>query len=115
MISSNLFANCSLQYPYVASTDGCMVRYNGYTSKLEAYNNSHNRWSDITPTIQFELSYDIKTILSWANDKMIKEQEYQKLATQYTSVKDALDNLTKAQERLDIISALVKTESKNAS
>jgi hypothetical protein len=97
--------------PYISN---CVaLRYNSSLQRLEG--NTGHSWEDLTANIDIKLSNDVKSVMDWAKDKMNKEQQYKILATEYTSVKDALDNLTKAQERLDIVSALVKNGENNDS
>lgn len=84
------------------------VRFNPITQNIEI-NDGHN-WIQYESPVSVDLSSTAHAALDWANKKMQQEAEYATLASQHSSVQDALDNVVKAQERLDIIIALTKEE-----
>ena len=98
--------------PYIsASTDAGAIRWNPNIQGLEVY--SGYSWVPISDqTVSVGLNSDSKAALDWAKKKMNHEKETNLLASMNRSVQDALAQLTKAQEQLDIIVALVKNGSK---
>lgn len=85
-----------------------MLRYNESTGVLEVLNN-YNAWAPIGSNNHISLTYEAQCAIEWANQQRRKQEEYAKLAEECISVKDAFEQLTKAQEQLDIIVNLVKT------
>lgn len=84
------------------------MRYNGSTQTTEVYDGAC--WMPLTPAYpMIELSGEVQTILNWAKAKMVEESRLKQLATQYPSLKDALDQLEHAQEQVRIVEALVTT------
>ena len=88
------------------------VRFNPTTQNIEI--NDGYTWIQYQFPVSIDLSTSAHNAIDWANQKMLREQEYAILASQCSSVQDALANLVKAQERLDIIVALTKKEESHA-
>ena len=59
------------------------------------------------------VSQRASAILHWAEQKMIAEREAYDLAKEYPGVKHAIDNVKQAQEKLDLITTLIKSGSNN--
>jgi hypothetical protein len=82
------------------------VRYNTVTQTLEAC--SDNMWYSLQSSVSLSLSMEALRAIDWVTKKMQQDQEAVALAEKNESVKDALAQLAKAQEQLDIIVALVR-------
>jgi hypothetical protein len=89
-----------------ASSNSGSVRYNTVTQTLEAC--SDNMWYSLQSPVSLSLSMEALRAIDWVTKKMQQEQEAVALAEKNESVKDALAQLAKAQEQLDIIVALVR-------
>lgn len=88
------------------------LRYNTVTQNMEAFDGYS--WITLASHTTIDLTPSAQSAIDWAIKKMTREREYATLATQYSSVQDALNDLTRAQERLDIITTLVKKEENHA-
>lgn len=92
-------------------SDSGAIRWNSNSQGLEVYNGYS--WVNISEqTVAVSLDSEIKSAVSWVKKKMHQETEANILAANNSSVRDALAQLTKAQEQLDIIVALVKNGNK---
>ena len=96
-------------YNTVSSTGNGLIgqtRYNGSTQNLEVYDG--NTWLTMTsgyPTI--ELAPHVQEVVAWAQAKMTEESRIRELAAKHPAVADALKVLKKAQEQVQIVTALV--------
>jgi hypothetical protein len=96
----------------VSSTGNSLVgqlRYNGSSQNVEVYDG--NLWismSSVWPTI--ELAPHVQAVVTWAQTKMAEESRIRELAAKHPSVADALEAVTRAEEQVRIIAALVDTE-----
>ena len=84
------------------------LRYNGSSQNLEVYDG--NSWLMMTssyPTV--ELAPHVQAVVTWAQIKMAEESRLKELAAKHPTVADALDAVTKAEEQLRIVTALVDT------
>jgi hypothetical protein len=79
------------------------VRWNGSTKKLEV--SCGNDWLPIDNTVQLSYNHDVFSLLEWVKMKKTQEEKIAKYADQYPAIKDA-------KEKLDILVALVKEETK---
>lgn len=94
--------------PYINADAGAgAIRWNPNIQGLEVY--SGYSWVPISEqTVAVGLNPEAKAALDWAKKKMNHEKDIDLLASMNGSVRDALAQVTKAQEQLDIIVALVK-------
>ena len=96
-------------YNTVSSTGNSLVgqlRYNGSSQNLEVYDgNSWLMMSSAYPTV--ELSPHVQAVVAWAQTKMAEESRIRELAARHPAVADALDALKKAEEQVQIVTALV--------
>lgn len=84
------------------------MRYNGSNQTTEVYDGAS--WLPLTPAYpMIELSGEVQTILNWAKAKMAEELRLKQLAANHPSLKDALDALQQAEEKVKIVTALVTT------
>ncbi len=85
------------------------MRYNGGNQCIEVYDGSS--WlvmGSSYPTI--ELAPHVQAVVQWAQIKMAEESRLKELAAKHPSVADALQALTRAEEQVRIVAALVDTE-----
>jgi len=98
--SSNPFIN-------TGAPSAGLVRYNGNSSLLEVYDGTN--WTTLHQSVaQIDLTPDVKNLLEWARQKRDEEQRLMELAKTNETLKDAVDELTRAQEKVKIVSALVQ-------
>ena len=101
-------SNNSFSTPYIDTTrpSAGLVRYNN--NNLEIYDGSS--WVIIQSSYpQVELSGEVQSILNWARGKMAEEARIKELAAKHPTVADALEAVTKAEEQVQIVAALVDT------
>lgn len=96
--------------PYVGSNGPAagMVRYNTGTQALEAFDGMV--WMRIATDQSVGLTSDAVDAIHWARDKIIKEQQLKELAKQHPGVADAMQQLQKASEQLEIMVQLVNQD-----
>ena len=108
---NNNYSSWPTFYNSVQSTGNSLVgqlRYNGSSQNLEVYDgNSWIMMNSAYPTI--ELSPHVQAVVAWAQTKMAEESRIKELATKHPTVADALEALKKAEEQLQIVTALVDT------
>jgi hypothetical protein len=85
-----------------------MVRYNTNTQSLEAFDGSV--WIRIANDQSVGLVSDAVDAIHWARDKIIKEQQLKELAKQHPGVSDAMQQLQRASEQLEIMVHLVNQD-----
>lgn len=99
-------------YNTVNSTGNSLVgqlRYNGSNQSLEVYDG--NTWLTMTsgyPTV--ELAPHVQAVVAWAQTKMAEESRIRELAAKHPAVADALEALKRAEEQVQIVTALVDTK-----
>jgi len=97
-------------YNTVTSTGNGLVgqlRYNGSSQNLEVYDgNSWILMNSAYPTI--ELAPHVQAVVAWAQTKMAEESRMRELAAKHPSVADALEALKRAEEQVQIVTALVQ-------
>jgi hypothetical protein len=99
-------------YNTVGSTGNNLVgqmRYNGSGQYIEVYDGSS--WlamGTAYPTI--ELAPQVQAVVVWAQNKMAEESRLGALAAKHPAVADALAAVTKAEEQVRVLAALVETE-----
>lgn len=102
----------SYSMPYIDSTkpSAGLMRYKDYT--IEVYDG--NSWvSAVASAPTIDLSNDVKSIISWAKQKMIEEETIKKLAESHPAIQAAYDNLKKAEDQLKTTIILSKDECQN--
>jgi hypothetical protein len=85
-----------------------MVRFNTNSQCLEAFDGQV--WMRIAYDQNISLTTDAVEAIHWARDKIIKEQKLKDLAKQHPGVADAVDQLKRASEQLEIMVQLVNKE-----
>jgi hypothetical protein len=99
-------------YNTVSSTGNSLVgqlRYNGSSQNMEVYDgNSWLMMNSAYPTI--ELAPHVQAVVTWAQTKMAEESRIRELAAKHPAVADAVEALKKAEEQVQIITALVDTQ-----
>ena len=84
-----------------------IVRYMSNTNRFEVFDGTS--WIPVTPGMPaVSLSNEAIDILNWAKQKIADEQRLAELAKTNPGVADAIYNLKKAQEQVDIMVTLVK-------
>jgi hypothetical protein len=97
--------NYSIPYVDMARPSAGMVRYSG--SNFEVYNGSD--WVQFSSSIpQIELDGVTQEAIQWVRRKMTEEKRLEELARQHPAVADAAAAVARAQEQLDIVTALVQ-------
>jgi hypothetical protein len=93
--------------PYIGSNGPAagMVRYNTNVQQLEAFDG--NTWIRIANDQSVGLTSDAVDAIHWARDKIIKEQQLKDLASKHPGVADAMQQLQRASEQLEIMVQLV--------
>ena len=98
-------------YNTVSSTGNSLVgqlRYNGSSQNMEVYDgNSWITMAGAWPTI--ELAPHVQAVVTWAQTKMAEESRIRELAAKHPAVADALEAVTRAEEQVRIMAALVDT------
>lgn len=85
-----------------------MVRYNTSSQQLEAYDGSV--WHRIASNENVGLTSDAVEAIHWARDRIIKEQQIKELAKQHPGVADAMQQLQRASEQLEIMVQLTSKD-----
>lgn len=95
--------------PYIDSTrpSAGMLRYIG--NNIEVYDGSG--WLQLQSGYpQVELAPPVQAVVVWAQCKMAEETRIKALAAMHPAVEDALAAVTRAEEQLRVVTALVETE-----
>ena len=85
-----------------------MVRFNTSTQQLEAFDGSV--WIRIATDQTVGLTSDAVEAIHWARDRIIKEHQIAELAKQHPGVADAVQQLRRASEQLEIMVQLVNKD-----
>ena len=97
---------------YNSSSSNSLVgqmRYNGSSQCIEVYDG--NNWLMVGSSYpQVELAPHVQAVVAWAQIKMAEESRLQELARKHPTVADALQAVTKAEEQVRIVAALVDVE-----
>lgn len=98
-------------YPTLPSTGAVgMMRWNPTSGTIEVWDNTS--WISITATAEVNLSPHTEDLLDWAMKQKTRMERLERLATENVTIRDALENYTRAEEALRIFEALCeKTES----
>jgi IS4 transposase len=96
--------------PYVGNNGPAagMVRFNTNTQSFEAYDGSV--WIRMAVDQNISLTADAVEAIHWARRKLQQEEQLKKLADQHPGVADAVQQLQRASEQLEIMVKLVKEE-----
>ena len=97
--------------PYVGQNGPAagMVRFNTNSQHLEAYDGSV--WIRIANNEHVGLHQEAVEAIQWARDKIQEEAKLKALAKQHPGVADAMTELKRASEQLEIIVKLVDKDS----
>ena len=79
------------------------MRWNGLSKEFEVCDNNTGNWYRINPEVELRSDPELLEVIEWAKKKMIEEKKIEKLAQQYTAVKDA-------KEKLELVMKLVQDE-----
>jgi flagellar hook-basal body complex protein FliE len=85
-----------------------MVRFNTNTQSLEAFDGSV--WIRIANDQNISLTSDAVDAIRWACEKLHQEEQLKKLAKQHPGVADAMQELKRASEQLEIMVQLVNQD-----
>lgn len=85
-----------------------MVRYNTTNQQLEAFDGMV--WIRIANDQSVGLTSDAVEAIHWARDRIIKEQQLKELAKKHPGIADAVEQLNKASEQLEIMVQLVNLD-----
>lgn len=96
--------------PYVGNNGPAagMVRFNTNTQSFEAYDGIV--WIRMAVDQNISLTADAVEAIHWARDKIANEQKLKALAEKHPGVADAVNQLKRASEQLEIMVQLVKEE-----
>lgn len=109
---NNNYSSWPSFYNNSASSNNTLVgqiRYNGSIQQMEVYDGV--AWLPMTsayPTI--ELAPHVQAAVDWVRIKMAEESRLNELAAKHPAVADALEAVKRAEEQLQIVSALVQEE-----
>lgn len=95
--------------PYISPSQPMtgMVRYTN--NQMQVYDG--NGWQQIGGGIAtIDLTARTKRVLEWAEHQMIQQAHYEELAKKFPAMKDALDTVEIAKEKLKVVAALVEEE-----
>ena len=85
------------------------LRFNTTNQQLEVYDGTN--WVMLnTPDVTVGLHDEAEQLLDWVRQKRDEESRIQELAAKHPAVADALAALKKAEEKVQIVAALVETE-----
>ena len=96
-------------HPYISpgSQSAGMIRWNTNSNVIEIYNGTG--WIEYRGAhATVDLNSRAQSIMRWAEEKMLREEELTKLAEENPSVATAIENVKKAEDQLDLISTLAK-------
>jgi len=97
-----LRVNASPANPYVASQQSAgMLRYNTQSTRIEVYNGVS--WLEFGGHAEVGLDREAEEIMSWAQEKMREDREFEELCRQHPGLQEAY-------ERLQIMKTLAKKE-----
>ena len=83
------------------------MRWNTNSNVIEIYNGTG--WIEYRGShASVDLNAHAQSIMRWAEAKMLREIELTKLAEENPSVATAIENVKKAEDQLELISALAK-------
>lgn len=88
---------------YLLPAQSGQVRWNGNSKEFEVCDNGSGSWYRINPEVELRSGPELLEVIEWAKKKMIEEKKIEKLAQQYTAVKDA-------KEKLELVMRLVQDE-----
>lgn len=93
--------------PYVGNNGAAagMVRFNTSNQQLEAYDGSI--WHRIANNENVGLTHEAVEAIQWARAKIQEEAKLKELAKQHPGVADAMAELKRASEQLEIMVKLV--------
>ncbi len=83
------------------------IRYNTSTQNMEVFDG--NNWMMLNmsyPTIG--LTGEAESLLDWAREQRNKQLSYESMSKDHPAIKNALDNLKRAEEQLDLVYKLSK-------
>ena len=109
---TNAIINIGTSGPYISTgkpLDG-MVRY-AY-GRLEVYDGSV--WTKIGES-DYTLSHEVIQVLQWAQEKMEREQELNRLSLEHPAVCDLLKQINEKQQQLDMVIELIKNHDEQGS
>jgi hypothetical protein len=86
--------------------DAGRVRYNGDLACVETYNG--HSWVQLQSTAMIGLNQDYISAIEWAKSKMTEEYQIRELAAKHPAVADALAAVSRAEEQVKIVAALVQ-------
>ena len=85
-----------------------MVRFNTSSQHLEAYDGS--TWIQIANHQSVGMTQEAIEAIQWARGKITKENQLKELAAKHPGVSDAMQQLQKASEQLEIMVQLVNQD-----
>lgn len=107
---AHLTVSSTSAYNYINNTLGAQgvgnVRFNTASQRFEVFDGYtwlQIQMADVTVTV----SADVRDSLDWVRGERDKQRRIKELAARYPAVADQLAVVDQAQERLDIIAALV--------
>ena len=83
-----------------------MVRYNTSSQQLEAFDGSS--WVPVSQQISVDMNYGTMDAIRWAIGKLDEEKRIAELADQHPMVRDAVDTLKTATDKLQVALALTE-------
>ena len=96
-------------HPYISpgAQSAGMMRRNTSLNVMEVYNGT--TWISLSGShATVDLNPRAQSIMRWAENKMMREEEVKALAEKYDSVATALTNIEKAEEQLELAMILAK-------
>jgi flagellar hook-basal body complex protein FliE len=85
-----------------------MVRFNTTTSHLEAFDGTN--WIQIASHASISMTEEAVEAIQWTRNKINEEKKLKELAAKHPGVADAMDQLARASEQLEIMVQLVNQD-----
>jgi flagellar hook-basal body complex protein FliE len=96
--------------PYIGQNGPAagMVRFNTSNQHLEAFDG--NIWIRLADHQNLSMTQEAVDAIRWARDKIAEEQRLKQLAEKHPGVADAMQELQRASEQLEIMVQLVNQD-----
>lgn len=80
------------------------LRYNTMSQTIEV--NDGYSWYPVGRSVELSISTDLDRVINWARIKMDEEERIRQKAALFPTIRDALDELNKAKDKLEVLDKL---------
>ena len=101
--------NGSPNNPYISpgAVGAGMLRWNPNMNSMEI--NDGNNWRQLDMNYSnIGLTSEAESLLDWAKEQRIRQQQYEVMAKDHPAIKNALDVFKRAEQQLDLVYKLSK-------